>query len=568
MNGKNLSLLRYAIIGISLVMPISAAFAQALPGSADVSRIKPEEKLPVPDHSLDEQTTVPNFIPATPIPEGAKTIHFTLKAVKIEGMTAFSQVEMADIYTPYLDREITLDVAYVMAGQITERYRQAGYFLSLAYVPNQNIKDGTITLHVVEGYVSQVGLPEEVANHHIIRDYIDRLTAIKPVTSSDVERFLLQLNDLPGYSFRAVLSPAEHSEEGAAKLTLVPAKKEGKGMVTFDNFSSRYLGPNEAAATYSTSLLPLQQTTISGLSSLPFDRLHYGTLDHVVPIAPDIALEFTAGITKAYPGYTLERFDIDSKAISESLCLNYQWIRQRQQNLALKLLFDRRDIESDILHTPLTRDHIRAIRATATYDASDSWSGKNMIGITLSQGINGLGASQKADLNISRAGAIPDFTKFEFSLSRLQGITKDWSLFANASGQWTTATLYSSEQFGYGGQAFGRAYDASDITGDKGADASLELRYSGLNALVFSSQLPVNVQTYAFYDIGTVWNDTIGQQKRESGASAGFGFRFVTDWHQNGNLGLAWPLTRPISTPIYGGTSQGPRIVLQISQEF
>ena len=566
MERKALSLLLCAIVCLSLSVAVSSrVLAETLPGAADVGRIKPEEKIVVPDRSQDQQLTVPAVLPSAPIPEAAKTIHFTLKSVDIEGMTAFTREQMADVYAPYIGKEVSLDVVWTIAGMITERYRNAGYFLSRAYVPQQHIKDGSITIKVIEGYIGKVELPDDVNGHRVVQEYIERLMAEKPVLADEVESFLLRMNDLPGYSFRAVLAPLEDKgeEEAAVKLTLVPTKKGGKGSISFDNFSSRYLGPNELSASYSTSLLPLQQTTVSGLSSLPWDKLRYGTIDHTVVIFPDISLELNGGVTKAHPGYTLQVDDIGSLATSESVSLNYQWIRQRQENLALKVTLDSRDVTSDIADTPLTRDHIRALRAGATYDISDGWRGYNIAAVTISRGIDALGSSQKDDLDLSRAGALSDFTKAELSLSRLQGITNDWSLLAAASSQLASGVLYSSEQFGYGGQAFGRAYDASEITGDDGISGSLELRYGGI-----SGWQQLHLQPYGFYDIGEVWNESVGQPKRESGASAGLGLRFLTDWHQSGNLGLAWPLTRTITAPVYGESEHGPRIALQMTQEF
>jgi hemolysin activation/secretion protein len=569
MNCKAAPVLYRAIVGIGLMvaMPSAALAEPPVPGPADVGRIRPEEKIEVPDHSQDQQVKVPTALPPVPVPEAAKAIHFTLKAVHIEGATVFTPEQLADIYAPYIGREITLDIAYVMAGAITERYRHGGYFLSLAYVPDQRIKDGEITIKVIEGYIGDVALPDDVKDHRVVQEYIERLTAQKPVTADEVESFLLRMNDLPGYSFEAVLSPLEQSEAGATKLTLAPAEKSGKGNISFDNFSSRYLGPNELSASYAKSLLPLQQTTVSGLTSLPWNKLRYGMIDHLVTIAPDFSLEVNGGETKAYPGYRLQADDINSISTSESMSLNYQWIRQRQENVSLKFTLDSHDVASDIAGTPLTRDHIRALRAVANFDMSDAWHGNNTATATLSQGIDGLGSSGKNDLDLSRAGAVPDFTKAELSLSRLQGLTNDWSLMVAADGQLASGVLYSSEQFGYGGQAFGRAYDASEITGDDGIAGSLELRYEGLNGLM-GDWRQLQLQPYGFYDIGEVWNEAVGQPKRESGASAGMGLRFVTDWHQSGNLGVAFPLTRSIVGPVYGEGNHGPRILLQISQDF
>jgi hemolysin activation/secretion protein len=551
-------------IGVSLML-VSTSWAQALPGPADAGRIRPEEKIVAPDHSQDQKVTVPANPPSVPIPKAAKGINFVLKAVSIEGATAFTAEQLADIYTPYLDKEVTLDVAWMIAGAITERYRSEGYLLSRSFVPQQRIRDGRITIRVIEGYVGEIDLDGSLAQHSVIRTWSERLMAQKPVTGDAVESFLLRLNDLPGFSFRGVLSPLEDRgpDEPAVKLTLVPTPKVGRGSVSFDNYSSRYLGPNELSASYSASLLPLHQTTLSGLSSLLADKLHYGTLGHTVVIAPGLTLELNAGVTKAYPGYTLKPLEIDSIATSGAVSLHYQWIRRRQENLALKLTLETRNVTSDILHTALTRDYIRALRVGATYDRSDRWQGSNVANFSVSRGIDGLGSSHKGDLNLSRAGARPDFTKAELSLSRLQAITGDWSLLAATSAQFASGVLFSSEQFGYGGQAFGRAYDASDITGDKGISFSLELRYGG-----WAGQQPVSLQPYAFYDIGEVWNVAAGQPQRESGASAGLGMRIATHWQQTGNLGLAWPLTRDIATPIYHQGERGPRILLQLGQEF
>jgi hemolysin activation/secretion protein len=136
-------------------------------------------------------------------------------------------------------------------------------------------------------------------------------------------------------------------------------------------------------------------------------------------------------------------------------------------------------------------------------------------------------------------------------------------MLASASGQWASGVLYSSEQFGYGGQAFGRAYDASEITGDRGVAGGLELRYDGLRDLQ-----SVTPQPYVFYDVGSVWNKGAGQPILQSGASAGLGLRFTTAWQQSGNIGMAWPLTRPVSVPIYGSTPYGPRLSVQFTQVF
>lgn len=560
----------YTTVNVSLWCVLSSLLSSVanaqtpVPGPAEIGRIKPEEAAPPPDRVQDEKVVVPReSAPTMPIPEGAKNIQFMMRGVSIEGVTAFEKEQFADIYTPYLNKEVTLDIVYMIAGVITERYRNAGYFLSLAYIPNQRIADGIITIKVVEGYIGEVEVKDEAEHPSIIQQYINKLTAKKPIKADELESFLLRLNDLPGFAFTSVLSPMESKTEGAVKLTLFHSEKPGSFSFSFDNYSSRFLGPNEASASYSTSLFAMHQTSFYGLSSLPSERLNYFSLNHGMMVAPDLLLDFAGSLTNAAPAYTLEPFDVESSSAYLSASLSWQWIRQRQMNLAFKLMLDGRNTNSDLLNAAFTRDRIRALRFNTSYDGVDSWDGYTAASATFSRGLKLFGASREGEIYLSRAEAKPDFTKLELSFSRLQAIGDEWQLFSAIQGQYATIPLFSSEEFGYGGQSFGRAFDASEITGDHGVAASVEVRYNGWENLEFAE-----IQPYAFYDIGKIWNKDTAQIPHESRASAGFGFRFILPWSQSGNLGLAWPLTRELASPIYGTTKQGPRLLLQINQEY
>ena len=242
---------------------------------------------------------------------------------------------------------------------------------------------------------------------------------------------------------------------------------------------------------------------------------------------------------------------------------NYSLIRQREENLTSRIAFETQDTRSNILGTPLTRDHIRALRLGLNYQIADSWEGLNAFNGTLSHGLDIMGASQPGALNLSHAGATADFTKFNIDASRVQGITDDWNVFTALSAQVASDNLYSSEQFGYGGQAFGRAYDSSEITGDQGINGSAELRYNGIE-----QQYHVQPVPYGFYDMGAVWNNGINQTTPyASGSSTGAGLRLLTDFGLSTNLGFAFPLTRKIANPITGN-GKSPRIFFSINYGF
>ncbi len=534
-----------------------------IPSNADAGRIGIEkDRLPTPDTAVPAPA-VSASLPSVPVPAGAGELRFVLKAVDVKGAAAFPDEQLKGVYSSYLGQEITLETVYNIAAAITARYREAGYFLSLAYVPEQEIEDGAITLQVAEGYVGEVELDASVRRFDVVQRAIDGLVARRPLKSAEMESFLLRMNDLPGYSFKGVLGSMQDGPEGAVRLSLVHAEKDAKGSLGFDNYASRYLGPHEVSASYGGSFASLQQTDLSLLTSLPLKKLNYAGVTHSVPLFPSFFLKLGAGYSRAEPGYTLENFDVETSSKSLNIGFSYQWMRQRDRNLSLELMLDGRNTDSDIVNAPFTRDRVRALRASASFDVFDAWSGYNAATVRLSCGLDALGASERGGLLLSRAQARPDFTKIEASFSRLQSIGSDWSFLFAASGQKASGPLFSSEEFGYGGQSFGRAYDASEITGDHGLAGSLELRFGG-----WSELSPVALQPYAFYDIGAVWNDDAGEPARETGASAGIGLRGFTKNGFSGNLGVAIPLSRSVETPLYGQNGKNPRFLLQISREF
>lgn len=560
------SAVRVSLLAAALLVLAPTSHAQVLPGAAEGSRVRPDERILAPQG----RRTVPvvsgeRISPPVTAPEGAEKVRFILKDVQIDGNTVFSDEDLKPYYEDSLGKEISLKKVYQIAGKITRHYREEGYLLSYAYIPNQEVTSGSVRIAVAEGFIGSVNVEGADDNARITKHYIKRLTSERPLSERTLESTLLRLNDLPGTAYRAVLMRDPNAQPGQAILSLVPSAEKARASIGFDNFGSRYLGPNEVSATYADSLFPLQQTTLVALTSVPLDELNYGSIAHSIVVAPEVTVEGSASYTQSAPGYTLRILDIDSTAKTFGLGINYQAIRQRNENLVFKLKTEFTEVASDLLgSTPLTRDSIRVARATASFDNSDGWNGSNVINFTVSQGIDGFGASQAGDINLSRAEAEPDFTKAELSLSRLQSLAENWSFLVQAAGQWADQPLYASEEFGVGGQNYGKAYDTSEIVGDQGASGMIELRYTGWRTIQ-----PMNFEPYVFYDIGIVTNeDSAGQVEHESLSSAGAGMRFATIWGQTGMAGLAFPLTRKVSAPIYGQGENSPRILLQLSHNF
>lgn len=548
---------------LSALLASQHAMAQAIPGQADPGRIdsRIEEKFS-PRNRKQPMQILQGSSPATAdAPAGAEDIHFTLKQVRIEGNSAFTEGAIQSTYAHHLNQEITLATVWQIAADITQLYRDNEYFLSRAYVPAQEIEDGSVTIRIIEGHVGHVNIPDQqLADLSIIRKLVKQLIATQPIRASEIESFILRVNDLPGASFRAILTLYEEGAEDEVAVQLVPFLDTSQGLISFDNYGSRYLGPYQATATYSTTFHPLHQTVFSA-STTGNQELAYGALAHRVALTPTTDLQLSGSYVSAEPGYTLDDSDVQSESVEMALAFNWRPIRQWRRNLSFSAQIDGKNTTGDILGSPLTRDRIRTVRAGVTFDNLDNWNGSNYADLTVSRGLTFLGASDANSPNLSRAEAEPDFTKVEANMVRQQALGTDYSIIGSLSGQYASKQLFSSEEFGYGGQRFGRAYDPSEITGDHGVAASVELRYQALPGWEAFSFAP-----YVFYDIGKVWNIDTGMGDA-SGSSTGLGIRIYAPNDITATFSLAKPLTREQEAPHYG-TGKDPRLLFELTYGF
>jgi len=216
-------------------------------------------------------------------------------------------------------------------------------------------------------------------------------------------------------------------------------------------------------------------------------------------------------------------------------------LRSRSENLYVRAGLSAYDGRSDLFGVRETEESIRALRIGVNYDLADRFNGINTIDLEYGYGLQALGASRAGDFFLSRASGRPDFRKLTLYAARLQALSENWSLLGAMNGQYAFTDLLSPELFSVGGEQFGRGYNASELTGDHGVAAKLELRYR-----LSPSELVPQSNLYAFYDVGSVRQRTpAGAVPVQSVASAGLGVRFSLGSYVTGFLEAAKPLTRP-----------------------
>lgn len=480
---------------------------------------------------------------------GAEKISFILKGVNISGNKTFSTSELEDIFKPYLNKKITLAQLLDLINGITEKYQKSGYFLSKAILPPQDIdKDhGIIQVQVVEGFISKVNI-EGISERQksLVESYANEITSSRPLKYATLERYLLLINDLPGIDAQAVIAP-DPSTPYASQLTLVSKYTPFQAAISYDNYGTRYLGPQETTlhTALNSAIIPGGTLYSTVLVTADPAEMKYVDLHHDQAIGSN-GLTFGLGsyYVATHPQFVLSPLDMYGKSTDVYTNLSYPILRSRKRTVTVKTQFEYLDSRTTALGQELYFDRIRDLSIGANYQDT-LWHGTDEINLTGYKGFQILGAGDSGPL--SREEGNSDFIRAAFSISRDQSLGKRFSVYGLITSQYANVPLIAAEEFTFGGPYLGRGYDLAQFSGDEGVAGKIELRMNTAPNLPFLKQ----VQYYTFYDNGIIWNlDEVTTTPRQTASSAGAGFRANLISHLNAEAFIAKPLTTPNATQV------------------
>jgi hemolysin activation/secretion protein len=291
-----------------------------------------------------------------------------------------------------------------------------------------------------------------------------------------------------------------------------------------------------------------ERTEFRAIAATHFSELQYYEIEHQEILNSELTQIMLAGsYTRSEPGESLRSIEFKSESISLEADIKHPLIRSRLKNLWGRITYSHRNTDTDVLGVQFTKDRIRSLRLGFTYDFVDSFYGVNLLEIETSKGLKILDASASLSPILSRTDGETDYAKVTAEISRLQRLAPGWTVLASVAGQYTADGLVASEEFSIGGARFGRAFDPSEVSGDKGAAARVELRYHR----AFNSRFLDQAQFYTFYDYGSVWNQNInnpGASRQEELSSTGAGIRASIVGSISANIEVAVPIIDNINT--------------------
>lgn len=559
---------RHLLAALVLVTPIFTGVPPAFAQQANAPGFDPRQ----PAKYFENQTEQESLRrPAVRLPTvgqsntgGDTRPQFVLRGLNVSGVHAISGDRIAAVYQSYLGRMVSQADLAAIAGAISDLYRAAGFHLSRAIVPPQDIDDGRVRIEVIEGAIVEAELKGDGAEQFGVRPMLAPVLAEQPSRLATLERQLFLVNGRPGV--RITDTALEEIGGATGRFRLVVHLKTWHVFSSFglDNLGSSSVGPWQTYATGAfNSYLAPGDTLAVNLSTIANDprQLSFARLSYDAPVGVDgVRLGASVLYSAVRPG-DARRLDSDITT-TEAFEVRASTVPFMSQSSALTLTVAGTfsNVSEHDLYGPWYNDHIRTASLTADYRLQDRFGGTNFATLTYRQGLDVFGASHFNDDLLSRDGAASNFSVLNVWFTRYQTLNDAWSLKLSAASQTASRPLFTSQQFYLGGAAFGRGYGAAEISGDNGLAGSIELRFDQK----MNFRYWTGYQLYAFGDAGAVWNDGYRLSEGLALTSAGAGVRFFLPDDLQADLGVAVPL----SYRAPDNERRSPRFLLTLSSAF
>jgi len=563
---RQIAIAASVLVGAVLALLVAAQRAQAAEPAATTTLLPTQNPCDGCSRPLAQAAVVtPQNLPAAP-PQATR---FRLNDLRLNGAQALPAADLQAITQPYIGRDVALGDLEALAQAITAKYRERGYFLATAVVPVQTVRDGIVEISVIEGRLGKVDVlvaPDAPLNERRVRAFLAPLQPAEAVNAQSYERAMLLLSDQPGVRVSSGLQ--EGTQTGTTDLSVeVPAAPRYAFTAEADNHGTKESGRYRIGGT-ARWLSPFgigdnldARVMVSNSNALQFGRLSYE--------APLGASGLRVGVGAARVSYELggefEELGAQGRANVFDVSLNYPVIRQRQQNLFLRLSADLKDLTDNMEAVQFSaKKRVRGLGLGWTWERRDDvlgggyWASSG----TLYHGSLSIRDAQSLQLDQSDAGRRTEggFNKLTFQLSRLQSVVPNHSLYLSLGGQWASKNLDPSEKLSLGGARAVRAYSSSEALVDEGLIGTVEWRWSVNNEFT----------PFAFYDAarGKHARSPTFFDTENSISLRGYGIGL--SWSQPGNFSinatLAWrDGTRPAQTD---GGGRNPRLYVQAQKSF
>ncbi|WP_238568939.1 ShlB/FhaC/HecB family hemolysin secretion/activation protein [Xenococcus sp. PCC 7305] len=541
-------LLLKVIIGLLLLTGLSPQSLQAQesfqPQEIDIPEQDPESA-PTDESILevaDSETSDPEEeLVSTSGNVGDIPEQIIVNRFEVVGNSIFPPEQIDVILAAYQDRPLSLAELFEARSAITKLYTEQGYVNSGAYLPPQELDNGTVKIAVLEGTLEDIKISGvKRLNDSYVRSRIERYSTAPINVDELLEALQLLRLDPLIENVSAELSAGINP--GTSLLEIEVEEADNFTIRTqFDNQRSPSVGTNRRGA-------GLEHSNLLGFGDrITFDYINTEGSDdldfsYALPInSKNGTLRLAYGISSN--DVIEDPFTpLDIETESEYLEFGYRQplINTPQREFVLGLNFSYQDSKTKLLDEPFRlspgadEDGNTRISALRFFQEYVNRNEQQVLALRsqFSFGIDVLDATINNDQ--------PDslFLAWRGQSQWIRRLDEDFLLVLRGDLQVSTTDLVPVEQFRIGGGNSVRGYRQDFALADSGLTAGAEMRIPLLRV----RKLDGIFHLTPFVDLGSIWNTSDVEIDTDFLASVGLGLNFSTGTGLNARIDWGIPL--------------------------
>ncbi|MBU9831839.1 MULTISPECIES: ShlB/FhaC/HecB family hemolysin secretion/activation protein [Rahnella] len=487
-----------------------------------------------------ERSTPITPAPQTPAQPGGPC--FDIHDITLSGADHMPARIQQKLTEPYLQQCLGIGQINALVKQVSDWYIGQGYITSRAFLTEQDLFSGTLSLTIMEGKLEAIKMenqrgamlamafPGRVGKILNLRDIEQGMEQINRLRKTPVQ-IEIQPGSQPGYSIVNLTSTPEFPLQVSAGFDNSGQKSTGTGQVSGSLTGNNLLGLADhwfvSASRSSDGASDHDAKSVQAGVNLPYGYwlfdYNYSYSDYLSTIESQGYLWRSTGDSQAHR-FTLSRV----------------LFRNGDMKTAARLGLTHRLNRNYLNDAPLESSTRSLTSWTAGLNHSQKlWGGYATLNPAFSRGVPWFGGESDEDKKPDAPRA--EFSKWTMSTSYYRPVTQRITWLTSAYGQWADDRLYGSERLTVGGESSVRGFKEQYLSGDNGGYWRNELdtqlfAMPGLGQISSVTALDGGYLQRSNHDTnasGTLWGAAVGLAS--------------TNAHFSSQFTVGWPLSYPDS---------------------
>lgn len=478
---------------------------------------------------------------------------FLVKKIKLEGCESIPEENFKSDIARYENKKIGFSDLEKLAKEIEEDYLKAG-LVAAVFVPEQEIKKGTVTLQVVESKMGKLIMEgdQKYFSNDRLRYYWE-IPRGETLRYDRLSKSLQLANRNPDREVKAALKAGEK----AGTTDVILTSKENFPLHITGSFDNEGVTQSGKSRTGSgirdNNLLGLDDILMAGYTSGTNFGGYYAY--HKIPVSPNgTYLLYGVSSNGSSPKKEFTPFGIKSHQNSGSVSVHQELYDKDTYLGEVSSGFTAQDKITKLSGKKINQDRLRIVNLQGNF-THQGFGTTTTIAPELQQGLHIFNATGNNN-PIATRHAKSDFTIFGLSATHRMALPLDLQANLKFNGQIASTRLASQNAFSMGGIDSIRGYPAGDFLADNAVTSSAELLIPAF-FVPRSWQLPYNDNTlksettlvaFADYGHGQHRGPAAGDIKSVDDLGLGAGIRIRVFNQALLRMEWGWPMAdRPIT---------------------